>query len=516
MRTLVVTLRLLPFVLSFWRDHRRWLFAGAPVPRTAAFHERRAERLVHALAGLGPTFVKLAQVFAARADIVPEPYLAAFGTLTDRVPPIPVAAVERVIAESYGAPASALFERFDPVPLAAASLGQVHRARYQGRDVAVKVLRPGVERLVEQDIVASRRILAFVQPRLRGPLAVHVRGMGPVIDEFAERVADEMNYESEAAYAEEIRAHFAGDARLVVPRIEAAMTRRRVLVMEFVEGRRVDALHEWAREGRVSTTRVVRQVMEMYVQMMLVDGLFHADPHPGNLLVAPDGRLVLLDFGMVVRVPLETRRRLVHTVYAAIRRDVDGVVDGFFGLGLVVPGTRRETIHALVTTLMALAYADLTGQERFDRVATEVMATLHDWPVQLPRDLVYFARTAALIEGLGVRYDRDFNALTFAAPVALGMRRRVLAALGERPELGAGPLGDVPDWVADVGAAIGEVAGVVGRAGRDIAAVLRDRLGPIVAEAVSLVPEELLAGRPAPRRLAPAPRPPVAVPEAAD
>ena len=480
MRTAVVVFRLLPFVVSFWRDHRRWLAGGAPLARTPAFHRRRAERLVRAVARLGPTFVKLAQVFAARADIVPEPYLAALGTLTDRVPPVPVREVERVIAESYGAPASALFDAFDPVPLAAASLGQVHRARYRGRDVAVKVLRPGVEELVRRDLVAARRILGFVEPRVAGMLAVHVRGIRPVIDEFAERVADEMDYEAEARYAEEIRAHFAGDRRLVVPGIEAAMTRRRVLVMEYVEGRRVDALAEWAREGRVSTTRVVRQVMEMYVQMMLVDGLFHADPHPGNLLVAPDGRLVLLDFGMVVRVPLETRRRLVHTVYAAIRRDVDGVVDGFFALGLVVPGTERATIRALVTTLMALAYADLSGQERLDRVAAEVMATLHDFPVQLPRDLVYFARTAALIEGLGTRYDRDFNALTFAAPVALGMRRRVLAALGERPSLGAGPLGDVPDWLADVGAAVGEVAVVVARAGRDIAAVLRERLGPVV------------------------------------
>jgi predicted unusual protein kinase regulating ubiquinone biosynthesis (AarF/ABC1/UbiB family) len=487
MRTAVVVFRLLPFVISFWRDQRRWLFAGAPRSRTPEFHRRRAARLVEAIAHLGPTFVKLAQIFAARADIVPEPYLGALGTLTDRVPPVPIADVERVIAESYGAPVATLFERFDPVPVAAASLGQVHRARHEGRDVAVKVLRPGVEELVRQDLIAARRILDVVEPRVTGMLGVHVRGVRPVIDEFAERVAEEMDYESEARYAEEIRAHFAGDPRLVVPGVVGAMTRRRVLVMEFVEGRRVDALQEWARDGRVAPMRVVKQVMEMYVQMMLVDGLFHADPHPGNLLVAADGRLVLLDFGMVVRVPLATRRRLVDTVYASIRRDVDGVVDGFFALGLVVPGTERATIRALVDTLMSLAYADLTGQERLDRVAAEVMATLHDWPVQLPRDLVYFARTAALIEGLGARYDRNFNALTFAAPVALGMRRRVLAALGDRRPAGAlGPLGalgaDVPDWVADVGVAIGEVAVVVARAGREIADVLRHRLAPLVTE----------------------------------
>ena len=137
MRAAVISFRLLPLVLSFLRDQRRWIAWGAPLPRTAEFHRRRAEALVHALAVLGPTFVKLAQVFASRADVVPEPYLGALGTLTDQVPPIPWSQVERVIEASYGAPVGELFERIDQVPLAAASLGQVHRARHAGTEVVV-------------------------------------------------------------------------------------------------------------------------------------------------------------------------------------------------------------------------------------------------------------------------------------------------------------------------------------------------------------------------------------------
>src|SRR4029453_18885835 len=162
MRVVVIVRHVLPFILSFLRDRRRWIVAGRPVVRTEEFHERRARGLVGALGPLGPRFVKLAQVFAGRADLFPEPYVSALSTLTDQVPPVPLEAVERTIVESYGKPASELFERFDAVPIAAASLGQVHRATYEGREVVVKVLRPGIEQLVASDVKAAQWILAIL------------------------------------------------------------------------------------------------------------------------------------------------------------------------------------------------------------------------------------------------------------------------------------------------------------------------------------------------------------------
>src|SRR6187551_1146354 len=145
MRALVVFLRLAPFVLAFVWDRRRFLVIGRPRAPDEARHGRRAERLTRTVAELGPTFIKLAQVFAARADILPEPYLGAIGTLTDSVPPLAPGTAEVVILEEFGQPVGELFESFNTEPLAAASLGQVHRARHDGRDVVVKVLRPGVE-----------------------------------------------------------------------------------------------------------------------------------------------------------------------------------------------------------------------------------------------------------------------------------------------------------------------------------------------------------------------------------
>src|SRR5215217_4392449 len=169
MRTLAIALRLLPLAISILRDRRRWIVRGAPLPRTPEFHARRAARLIATTAALGPAFVKLAQVLAARADLIPEPYLSALGTLADAVPAVPIEAIEREIVAAYGQGPDAVFEWFDREPLAAASLGQVHRARADGQDVVVKVLRPGVESLVASDVRAALAMLGQVERRWSNP-----------------------------------------------------------------------------------------------------------------------------------------------------------------------------------------------------------------------------------------------------------------------------------------------------------------------------------------------------------
>jgi predicted unusual protein kinase regulating ubiquinone biosynthesis (AarF/ABC1/UbiB family) len=202
---------------------------------------------------------------------------------------------------------------------------------------------------------------------------------------------------------------------------------------------------------------------------MLVDGFFHADPHPGNLLVAPDGRLVLLDFGMVVRVPRETRLALVRTVFAAIRRDVDEIIRGFQTLGILAADADLAPIRALAAKLLALASAHATVPEKMEQLlADEVMHALYDAPVTLPSDLVYFARAAALIEGLGTRYDPYFNPIDFATPIALRLRGRILTSLRvEPPEY---------EWAAFVGGLLGEVARVAHQAGRELVTIVGQRL----------------------------------------
>jgi predicted unusual protein kinase regulating ubiquinone biosynthesis (AarF/ABC1/UbiB family) len=457
-RAFAVFWRLAPFLIAFLRDRRRWIVLGRPRRLTEEEHRRRARRLTATLAGLGPTFIKLAQVFASRADILPEPYLSEVGSLTDRVPPLPVDTIREVVAQEYGRPADELFERFDAEPLGSASLGQVHRASLGGQEVVVKVLRPGVETLVATDLDAAFRILFFASVLFPNN---HTRSITTIVREFAKRIDEEMDFRDEARNVDIFRANFASDARIAVPRVLTELTRRRVLVLEYMEGTRVDRLHERIVAGEVSVPTLLETLVEVYVRQMLVDGVFHADPHAGNLLVGPDGRLVLLDFGMVIRVDEETRSHIISTVMAAVRQDVDGVTAGFYELGLLDTEVDRGTIRDAARALISIAFTPDAKPRQIQRIANEVMSTFYRWPITMPSELVYFGRAAALVEGIGVRYIPDFNSASFAKPVIERMRGELMGAMfGDSREM-------VRDWMTEAAYIARELRDVLRRAGRD-------------------------------------------------
>jgi predicted unusual protein kinase regulating ubiquinone biosynthesis (AarF/ABC1/UbiB family) len=454
MRLLIIAWRLGPIVVSFRRDVARWLWFGAPLPRTPEFHQKRAERIARQLAALGPTFIKMAQLLGARTDVIPEPYVGSLASLMDRVPATPWPIMARVIQRAYGRPATQVFDAIAEVPMASASLGQVYEGRMNGRKVAIKVMRPGVERLIGADCAASRRLLTVVERLFRGNRRVlrAVRQFRVILEEFAFRVRDEIDYRLEAANAVEVGENFADTPGIQVPEILLPLVRQRVLVMEFMEGDALDALDARVAAGTLDVTQIVPRLIEAYTSMMMIDGLFHADPHPKNLLIAPNGDLVLLDFGMVVRVSRALRRALLDTIMAAIRKDVDGLIAGFDALGLRAPEASREDLRPVVALLLESASRYATTQERMDLLSDEVMARLYDVPpISVPSTMVYFARTASLIEGLAARYDPRFNPIAVASPVILRLHPAIIAALGRTHH--AEPV----DWVGVIAGGLGQL-----------------------------------------------------------
>ncbi len=459
MRALQILFRLSPFMLAFLIDRRQFLLFGRPARRSEAHHRRRAGRLTRTLADLGPTFIKLGQVFGSRADILPEPYLSEVGTLSDRVPPLAPGEAERVIEAEEGRPVGELFQRFDTEPLAAASLGQVHRARYRDQEVVVKVLRPGVEELVQRDLSISFRILFLLHVLFPNH---HVRAIAAIVSEFAKRIAEELDFEEEARHAEALRRNFADDPRVVVPAVIDELTRRRVLVLEYMEGTRIDRLQDRIASGDVVLDDLIGMISELYIRMMLVDGVFHADPHPGNLLLDHQGRIVFLDFGMVLQVELETRARLMKTVLAAVRQDADGVINGFYELGILDPDVDRGTVRDAARHLMAVAHRDDLSTKNMQDIVDEVLQTFYQWPLMLPSDLVYFGRAAVLVEGIGHRYDADFNAVAALRPVVARMAPDLTRTL-----LGVSPQHGIMDWSQEAAATVRTLKDLLARVERE-------------------------------------------------
>ena len=431
-RSLSVLYRLAPFVVAFLRDRRAWVLFGGPATRSEEHHRRRAQRLTARLSALAPTFIKLAQLLSARADILPEPYLSAIGTLQDQVPADPVDDIRRVVESELGAPITELFDSFDNEPLAAASLGQVHPARVDGREVVVKVLRPGVEDSVALDLDISFRALFWLNILFPNH---HVSALTNVIREFSVRVKDEMDFRQEAENMRHFRRVFADDRRVRAPDVLETFTRRRVLVMEHCEGTKIDELQGHFRSGRLSFRKVMEALTSVYLKMMMVDGFMHADPHPGNLLVQEDGTIVLLDWGAVLDVPRYTRESILGVALALGRDDIDGVINEMYRLGMISPEVSRGEIREAATEILRIVERARTTNRQaiVEEVMSQLLDTFYTWPLMLPQELVYFLRTSALIEGIAFLYDPRFDGLTFIKGVVAEHQVALMRTTRQQP-----------------------------------------------------------------------------------
>jgi predicted unusual protein kinase regulating ubiquinone biosynthesis (AarF/ABC1/UbiB family) len=327
-----------------------------------------AAELTAELVRMGPTFVKFGQLLSTRSDLLPPVYLEALSRLRDDVDPLPAGEAERVVEEELGARISKAFGSFDTKPLGAASLGQVHRATLRdGRPVAVKVQRPGVRRQVLEDLEVISELAAFVDEHSNGASRF---GFTAMVEEFRQSLMDEVDYRREAFNLQRLGEVVVDYPRLVVPQPIGDYTTSRVLTMDYVDGRSISAISPVGRT-ELDGAPLAEDLIRAYLDQILIHGFFHADPHPGNVLLTSDHRLALLDLGMVERLAPDVQEQLLRLLLALSSQDGSGVTDALEHLGTRLEDfdadQLRDRISGLVlrhggTTVGGLATGRLLGE----------------------------------------------------------------------------------------------------------------------------------------------------------
>ncbi len=354
-------------------------------------------------------------MLSTRVDLLPFEYVEELKELLDRVPPFPNERAFAIVEAELGRPPSELYASIDPFPIAAASLGQVYRARLKsGEEVVVKVQRPDLESRIALDMATLRHLI----PRLEAVPGLKATDWHGVIDEFEATLRDEIDYVKEVANAETFGANFARWPSVHVPRIFHDLSSGRVITMEYIPGIKVDD-HEGLRRMGLAPMTIAERLVETYLKQLLEDGFFHADPHPGNLRVMPDGRLAFFDFGMVGRISLELQSQLVDAFFHIVERDWFALLRDAVQLGFLRVDRGDEAgLEELGRRLIAQYEGMRVGDMAFKDMSYEVAEVLYKYPFQIPAHFTFILRALTTLEGIGSKADSNFNFFLVARPYA--------------------------------------------------------------------------------------------------
>lgn len=391
----------------------RWLLRIMPWRWRPRRRVPRGVRLRKALEELGPIFVKFGQIVSTRPDLLPEDIADELSKLQDRVPPFPGEQAVTIVEQAYGVPINEVFTDFDRAPIASASVAQVHFARLpDGSEVAVKVLRPGIERVVARDVA-----VLYTMAGLATRYSSDARRLRPaeVVDEFNKTLQDELDLRREAANASQLRANFLDSDMLYVPRIYWDQTRRTVMVMERISGIPISNVEALKAAG-VDMRRLAHNGVKIFFTQAFRDGFFHADMHPGNIFVTVEGQYRAVDFGIMGSLGEQDKRYLAENFLAFFNRDYRAVAEAHIRAGWVPPGTRVDEFEAAIRAVCEPIFAKPIKDISFGRLLLHLFQTARRFDMEVQPQLVLLQKTLFNIEGLGRRLYPELDLWETAKP----------------------------------------------------------------------------------------------------
>ena len=412
----------------------RWWITRWYSRRTGMARWQRMARSFRVLATvMGGVLIKLGQFLSSRTDILPAQITDELAGLQDEVPPAPLPYVLATIVAELGAPPDALFTAFAPAPVAAASLGQVYYAVLRdGREVAIKVQRPRIDEIVDVDLRAVHWAVRIIK---NYPAIKRRANLEDLFVEFERVLRQELDYVQEAFNAEIIRENFAGVPGVYIPEPYPDLTTRRVLVMERIGGIKISDVAALDRAG-VDRGELAHRFYRAYLKQWFLDGIFHADPHPGNLFVRVEGppppqtngaqpgapcTLIFVDFGMVGRISPRIRDALRENAIAVATNDAERFVESLDRAGIILPGADRRMIVQAAEVLFRHTYdrsiRELTNLD-VEGIFGEVEHLVRDLPFQMPQDLIYLGRSVGMVAGMATTLDADINLFETLRPFA--------------------------------------------------------------------------------------------------
>jgi len=378
--------------------------------------EKQAVWLRESLIGLGPTFIKIGQALGTRADLLPLEYVKELATLQDQVPAFSTAEAFAIIEKELDRRLHEAYVEIDSQPIAAASLGQVYRARlHTGQEVAVKVQRPNLESTISFDVAILFRLVKLTNRFF--PKANENADWEGMLREFHNTIFEEMDYVKEGRNADRFRYNFRTWRAIRVPKIYWSHTNTRVLTLDFIRGTKVVDL-EGLRANRISPVKVNRLLIRTYLKQLLEDGFFHADPHPGNLLVMDSGHLAFFDFGMVGRISAKLQTQMIDAFFHVVGRDVRGLGQDIINLNFLKPGVDPETVRPVVESLFTHYLNLRLGEVNFKELTYDLAEVIYEYPFRLPSNFTYIMRALMTLEGIGVVTDPGFSFFETAKPFA--------------------------------------------------------------------------------------------------